>query len=238
MPCEYGSQPYYRPVAPQSICEPFQLDCPKYDDNGCRVPPELIVDVKKFTGTYTDIIPARDLQKLISFEDKSWHCNCGNSLKLSAEVTDKYSGEKLSGEAKLRVEQKRYKVNFVYTPDSPRSDMPFEFIARAQYIDDSVLDVDGTAKCIFTVYRDEDVKTDFPAALTSDGYFKCTVPESLVSIENFQVEAAFDDNLNEGELSTASTRHYYYKPRQTTEEYLQIKTDVNDRKLLPGEHTG
>ena len=145
MPCSVPSYYGYKPTA-SIACSPFTT-CPKVDKNGCLVPPEIELDIKKFDGSHSDSIPRDELKKLYDFQDSNWRCQCGKNLLIKASVIDKTSGEELGAESKLKVESQKYSVDFVYTPDARREGIPFEFIAQAKFIDGSLLDVDGKVTC-------------------------------------------------------------------------------------------
>ena len=144
LPCDnsgywYGSEPMI------PVCEDFGKGCPEYDENGCEIGPELNVDIKKYTGSSTFTLNRAELEEIAQFEGdvNNWRCQCGNNLKLEATVTDKFSGEVISTEAKLNVENKRYKVNSIYSPSAPREGLPMEYIGKVEYIDGSGIDIPG-----------------------------------------------------------------------------------------------
>jgi CD109 antigen len=232
MPC--GQRNYYRPTSirvPEK-CKPLDLNCVKYDKFGCRVPPELKINVKKYNGRFTTTLDREQIEEVANFEDDQWHCKCGNNLKISATVIDQFSDEELFAEAKLAVHREKYVVNEIYSPSAPREGIPFEFIFKVEYVDGSTIDVGGTTSCRFSVYDGPD-EEEVTAELDQDqgGYFKCLVPASFHDEDNLNIKAQFSDGERTGERTK-----YWYRSRQQTKEFLELTTEINDRKLIPGEH--
>ena len=240
--CDNGGGYWYEPEPLVPVCQDFGKGCPEYDENGCEIGPELNVDIKKYTGSSTFTVSRAELEEIAQFQGdaNNWRCQCGNNLKLEATVTDKFSGEVISTEAKLNVETKRYKVNSIYTPSAPREGLPMEYIGKVEYIDGSGIDIPGTIECEFehTCYNCDAVPPlAFTEALDVEGggYFKCAVPDEYRNLQNFNLKMTFTDTLNIRELSSASTSQYYYKSYNEEKEYVTISSDILDRKLVPGE---
>ena len=241
LPCDNSG--YYwgaEPLIP--VCENFDKGCPEYDENGCEIPPELNVDIKKYSGSSTFSLSRAELETIAKFEGRgdTWRCQCGNNLKLEASVTDKFSGEVITTEAKLNVERERYKVNSIYSPSAPRDGVPMEYIGKVEYIDGSGIDISGSIECKFehSCYNCDAVP---PLAFTQTldveggGYFKCSVPDEYRDLQNFNLKMTFTDTLNIKDLSSADTSSYYYKSYNEEKEFVTISSDILDRKLVPGE---
>ena len=233
MPCEKPSWGY-RPDIEPVPCPAF-AECPERDEDGCLVPPSLTLDIKKFDGSYSTSINRKDLSKIYNFEDDNWRCQCGKNLLITASVIDKNSEEELDSQKKLAVESEKYKIDFVYTPEARREGVPFQFIAQAKYVDGSVLDVSGVAKCNIEAgwsQRDEIPKEVVTAELDPQGYFTCNIPDRFDS--SFELTVSFDDQSgnDNGEISA---RHWASNRQPSTKELITIKSAVNDRKLIPNE---
>merc|ERR1719454_269214 len=78
LPCNNNNY-YWQPEVIIPVCEDFEKGCPEYDENGCEVPPELNIDIKKYSGSSAFTLNRIELEKIANFEGaiKNWRCECG-----------------------------------------------------------------------------------------------------------------------------------------------------------------
>jgi hypothetical protein len=133
LPCEGGFSPWMqRPsIMPEEIRCPPLSDCPETDEQGCFVPPEITQTFGEFSGSEANLFPYSSINEMMSFEQDNYWCECGNDLLMEVEVEDRYSGEVRTAQKVIKVENTRYKMEWLYEPNLPRH----RSVSHTQYKD-------------------------------------------------------------------------------------------------------
>ena len=120
LPCEPGYHHWGPPIMPEEIRCPPLSDCPEVDEQGCFVPPEITQTFDEFSGSEANLFPYSSINEMMSFEQEHYWCECGSDLLMEVEVEDRYSGEVRTAQKIIKVENTRYKMEWLYEPNLPR----------------------------------------------------------------------------------------------------------------------